>query len=76
MTVVSRLQSQGLKPLVIPELIGTTEQSAEKLGFWTGNGGKIHSGAEAHVDIAGLMYGLKPEPFTVATFSASCKVVP
>jgi len=34
------------------------------------------SGAEAHVDIAGQMYGLKPVPFTVSTFSASCTPCP
>jgi len=58
-----------------PGHFDTTKQVAEKLVLWTENGGNIPSGAEAHVDIAGLMYGLKPVPFTVSTFSASCKVV-
>jgi hypothetical protein len=67
---------QGLKPHVFRGHFGTTEQGAEKLVFWTGNGGKIPSGAKAHFDIAGLIYGLKPVTFTVSTFSASCEVMP
>jgi hypothetical protein len=34
---------------------------------------KHPSGAKARIDIAGLMYGLKPVPFTEASVSATCE---
>jgi hypothetical protein len=36
---------------------------------------KHTSGAEAHVDFAGFMYGLKPVPFNASRFPAACKAL-
>jgi hypothetical protein len=69
------IRPAGVKTTDFPCHFGTTKQIAEKLVLWAGNGGRTPSGAKAHVDISGPMYGLNPVPFTVSTFSASCKVV-
>jgi hypothetical protein len=47
--------------------------AAEKLGIWGEIRGRHPSGAKAHVDIAGVMYGLKPVPFNDLSFPAACK---
>jgi hypothetical protein len=49
------------------------KQAAEKELILAGSCEKHTSGAEAHVDFTGLMYGLKPVPFNASSFSAVCK---
>ena len=49
------------------------KEAAKKLGGSGENGGKYHSGTEAHVDSIGFMRGLKPPPPSASSFSADCK---
>jgi len=63
----------GAKTIVFSATCGTAEEAAEKVVFAPE---RLPSGAKAHSDFGGLMYGLKPVPFTGASFSAACEVVP
>jgi len=52
------------------------EQAAEKGRFPSQKPEKHTSGAKARVEVIAFMYGLKPVPFTGASFSAACEVMP
>jgi hypothetical protein len=68
--------NEGLKPLALNALFGTTEETAEKLRF-SGKTGEIHpSGAKARHYFVAFAARLKPCPFKTTEFSAACKVVP
>jgi hypothetical protein len=48
------------------------EEAAEKRPSPAQNTQEHPSWAEARVDFAGFMYGLKPVPFSEGSFSAAC----
>jgi 23S rRNA (uracil1939-C5)-methyltransferase len=50
------------------------KKTAKKPGISGEIGEKNPSGAKVHVGKAGIMYGLKPAPFTESSSSAACKV--